>query len=340
MSRKLTWGALALAVLAVGGYFGAERYAETRMRERIDAELAAAELAGHVTYGEVKANLFDQGGTVRDIVLTEDGVPVWRIDRATVRKYETDAKGHPLRVVTEVSGVHLDFPGWDKACREKGVACDYNPDDGNPSPDEVIADADIDYRMDDAAKTMQFRYGVTLRGLIEVGLAGTVTGLDTAALTAASESAKGAMQSGLPPAMVSLIVAADLGRNAERIAVSDFRVAMRDLGGLRRQAERRARAEGDARPPEALVAEDLDAAQAALRDSAQAWVPKEFTAAMADALKPFALEGKPYRIGAAEGAPVALFERGPTGSLGLAPGLTDVRALFDALHPSVGNAPL
>ena len=62
------------------------------MRERIDAELAAAELAGHVTYGEVKANLFDQGGTVRDIVLTEDGVPVWRIDRATVRKYETDAK--------------------------------------------------------------------------------------------------------------------------------------------------------------------------------------------------------------------------------------------------------
>lgn len=338
MGRKLIIGAAAVAVLAVGGYVAAERVAETKVRERIDAELATMGAAEQVTYGKVAVDLFGKGATVSDVVYHEAGVPVWRIDRVALTDYAADAEGRPMRFAAAVTGVHLDFPGWAKSCREQRIACDYVSDDLGDEPEALIADAAVDYRIDDAAKRIAFGSAVTLHGLIEIKAGGTVGGLDMPMLASAAQTVADATRAGLPAPMAAMVAISGLGRAAERVELSNVVVAMRDLGGLRRQAEHAAR-DGDARPVDEIAAAQLAEAQADLRANADAWVPPEFVEAMAAALKPFALEGKPYRIAVAEGAPVALLVKGANG-LELAPGIVDPRSLFAALKPSVSNAPL
>lgn len=338
MARKLIIGAAAVAVLGVGGYFAAERVAEDKARARIAAGLAEAGLADQVTYGKVGVDLFGRGATVADIVYAEDGVPVWRIDRVELADYADDAEGRPVRLAATVSGVQLDFPGWAKSCQEKQVACEYVSDDESEAPEALVADLGLDYRIDDAAKQLKFGAAVSLRGLVEVKAGGTVLGLDTPMLATAAKTASDATRAGLPAPMAAMVGGSGIGRAAEKIDLNEIAMTVRDLGGMRRQAERAAK-DGDTRPVAEIAAEQLAEAQEELRANAQGWVPPEFVEAMAAALKPFALEGKPYRIGLAEGAPVALMVKGARG-LEFAPEIVDPPSLFAALRPTVSNKPL
>lgn len=338
MARKLIIGVAAVAILGLGGYLAAERVAEDKVRDRIKAGLAEAGLAEQVTYGKVKVDLFGRGTTVADLVYAEDEVPVWRIDRVELADYAADAEGRPVRLAATVSGVHLDFPGWAKSCREKQVACDYVSDDAGEEPEALVADLGLDYGIDDAAKRLKFGAAVALRGLLEVKAGGTVGGLDMPMLATAVKTASDATHAGLPAPMAAMVAVSGIGRAAEKLELSDIAMVVRDLGGMRRQAERAAK-DGDARPVEEIAAAQLAEAQEELRANAQAWVPPEFVEAMSAALKPFALEGKPYRIGLAEGAPVELMVKGARG-LELAPGIVDPQSLFAALRPTVSNKPL
>lgn len=337
MARKLIIGAAALAAICVGGYAVAERLAEDGMRERIDTEIAALGLSEQVTYGKVGVNLLGQGATVRDLVYSQAGVPVWRVDRVAVTDYAF-AESRLVRLAASVSGVHLDFPGWEKSCREHGVACEYVSDDLREEPDAVLADLAVDYRVDDPARRITLGGAVTLRDLVEIKVGATVGGIGLAAIAEAARTATDATRAGLPAPMAAAVAVAGLGRSAERIEVADVAVALRDLGGLRRQAEQAAK-DGDARPLGEIAEAQLAEAQAELRASAEAWVPPAFVEALSEALRPFAMEGKPYRLAVAEGEPVTLLVKGANG-LELAPGIVDPATLFAAMRPTVSNKPL
>lgn len=338
MARKLIIGVAAVAAVAVGGYVAAERAAEGKVRERIDAELGTLGLAEQVTYGKIGVDLFGKGATVADVVYSEAGVPVWRIDRVALTDYAADAEGRPARFAAAVSGVHLDFPGWAKSCAEKRVACEYVSDELGDEPEAILADAGVDYRVDDAARRIAFGAAVTLHGLIEIKTAGTVGGFDLATLANAAQTAAEATRAGLPAPMAAMVAVGGIGRATERVELSNLAVTVRDLGGLRRQAEHAAKT-GDTRPAAEIAAEQLADAEAEMRATAPEWVPPELIEAMTAALRPFAMDGKPYRLAVAEGEPVVLLVKGPTG-LELAPGIVDPASLLAVLKPTVSNKPL
>lgn len=342
MRRKLVWiGAVAVAV-AFGGYKAAEIYAESRVRERIDATVATMGLGDRVTYGAVDVDLIGAGASVSDFVFSEQGVPVWRIDRLAVTDYAADAQGRPVRFAGEIGGAHLAFAAWAKACAAQGIACEYAADAemlAAQGMDELLVDAALDYRIDDAAKTIAVGGELTLRDVARFALKGRVIGIDQQALAEAAGGAERALAADIPPAMALVLMGVSLGRTAERVAVADLGFSMRDLGGARRSAVRIAEAERDPRPVDAVLAEQLAEAKAVLQASAPAWMPPEFVAAMAAALDPFVWDGKPYTLTMAQGAPVDLLRRGQAG-LELPPEIFTPAALFAALTPRVSNAPL
>lgn len=342
MRRKLLIGVGVVCVVAAGGYKAAEIHAEKQVRERIDAQVAAMGLTGQVAYGKVDVDLIGSGASVADFVFSEQGEPVWRIDRLEVGTYAQDRQGNPTRFVGGITGAHLAFAEWARLCKEKGIACAYEGDAealAAHGTSELLVDASVDYAIDDPAKEITFKGTLTLRDTIDFGLKAKIVGLDNQAMAEAAAGANRAIEADLPPAMALLVMGMQLGHSAERVALSDFGFAMTDLGGVRRGALRHAEENNDVRPVDAVLAEQLVEAKEQLHATAQAWMPTAFVDQMAQALDPFVWERKPYRITMAQEKPVELLTRGQAG-LELPPEISNSRSLFDALTPKVDNAPL
>ena len=342
MRRKLLIGVGVLCVVAVGGYKGAEVFAEKKVRQRIDTQVAAMGMTGQVAYGKVDVDLIGSGASVSDFVFSEQGQPVWRIDRLAVNQYTQDKQGNPTRFAGAITGAHLAFAEWAKLCKEKGVACAYEGDAealAAHGTTEMLVDASVDYRMDDPAKAITLESALTLRDTIDFAFKAKIIGLDNQAMAEAAAGAGRAIQANLPPAMALLVMGVQLGRTAEQVAVSDFGFAMKDLGGVRKGAMRRAEETNDQRPVDAVLAEQLSEAKVQLHASAQPWMPEAFVDSMGKALDPFVWDHKPYRITMAQAKPVLLLTRGQAG-LELPREISNSRSLFDALTPKVDNAPL
>lgn len=342
MRRKLLVGVGVLCVVAAGGYKAAEFAAEKKVRERIDGEVAALGLTGQVSYGKVDVDLLGRGGSVADFVVSEQGEPVWRIDRISVTDYAEDKQGNATRFSGGIEGAHLAFAEWAKLCDEKGVACEYAGDAealAARGTTEMLVDASVDYSIDDPTKTINLGAALTLRDTIDFGLKAKIIGLDNQAMAEAAAGAGRAMEANLPPAMALLVMGAQLGRTAEQVAISNLGFAMKDLGGVRKGAMRHAEDTNDQRPVDAVLAEQLTDAKAQLHATALPWMPDGFIDAMAKALDPFVWEAKPYRITMAQDKPVVLLTRGRAG-LELPREIVNSRQLFDALTPKVDNDPL
>jgi hypothetical protein len=342
MRRKLLIGVGVVCVVAAGGYKAAEIFAEKKVRQRIDTQVAAMGLTGQVAYGKVDVDLIGSGAAVSDFVFSEQGEPVWRIDRLAVTEYAEDKTGNPTRFAGEMTGAHLAFAEWAKLCKEKHVACAYEGDAealAAHGTAEMLVDASVDYRIDDPAKEITFSSALTLRDTIDFALKGKVIGLDNQAMAEAAAGAGRAIEANLPPAMALLVMGVQLGRTAEQVAISDFGFAMKDLGGVRKGAMRRAEETNDQRPVDAVLAEQLTEAKVQLHASAQPWMPEGFVDDMGKALDAFVWDHKPYRITMAQGKPVTLLTRGQAG-LELPPEISNSRSLFDTLTPKVDNQPL
>ncbi len=98
----------------------------------------------------------------------------------------------------------------------------------------MLVDADLSYRMDDAAKRLRVEGGLTLQGFVSFGLAATVGGLDSAFLRDAGLWMQKAAQSGVPPALASAAFGATVGKAIERVDVAKIGFVMTDLGAVRR----------------------------------------------------------------------------------------------------------
>ncbi len=342
MRRKVLVGIGAVCVIAAGGYVAAEMIAEKKVRERIDTQVAAMGLTGQVAYGKVDVDLIGSGASVSDFVFSEQGEPVWRIDRLAVTQYAEDKNGNPTHFAGGMTGVHLAFAEWARLCKEKGVACAYEGDAealAAHGTTEMVVDASLDYRIDDPAKQITLSGALTLRDTIDFGLKARILGLDNQAMAEAAAGAGRAIDANLPPAMALLVMGVQLGRTAEQVALADFGFAMKDLGGVRKGAQRRAEETNDQRPLDAVLAEQLAEAKEQLHASAQPWMPEGFLDGMANALDPFIWDHKPYRITMAQDKPVVLLTRGQAG-LELPRGIANSRQLFDVLTPKVDNDPL
>ncbi len=342
MRRKFWVGVGVVCVVAAGAYKAAEFAAEKKVRERIDAQVAAMGMTGQVAYGKVDVDLIGSGASVSDFVFSEGGEPVWRIDRLAVTAFAEDKQGNPTHFAGGIVGAHLAFAEWARLCQEKDIACAYEGDAealAAHGTTEMLVDASIDYRIDDPSKTISLASALTLRDTIDFAFKAKVIGLDNQAMAEAAAGAGRAIDANLPPAMALLVMGVQLGRTAEQVAISDFGFAMKDLGGVRKGALRRAEETNDQRPVDAVLSEQLAEAKEQLHASAQPWMPEGFLDGMAKALDPFVWDGKPYRITMAQEKPVVLLTRGQAG-LELPQQIANSRQLFDVLTPKVDNDPL
>lgn len=339
---KIGVAVAALCVLAFGGYKALERVAEGKARARIDAQLAELGLTESVRYGTVTVSPLSRGFAVADLAYSEDGSVVWRVDRVDLADLAEDSQGFLRDAVVGVKGVHIAFAQWSKDCTEKGVACAYAANAQEMLDNgirELLVDLDFAYHMDGAAKRLRLAGGMTLRDYVAFSTKLTVGGLSAATLRDVGTWGRDALQSGVPPAIAVALFGQTVGKGVEKVELGDFGFTMTDLGGVRRHAEIQAKDNGDRRPVDDIVREQVAAVQADIRAGAQPWMPQEFTETMAKALEPFAFQGKPYRLRTTATAPLLLLQRGPAG-LQAGPDLADPARLFQALAPKVDNAPL
>jgi hypothetical protein len=334
--------AAAVGVLAVGGHAWLQHRAEAEARAYIDARLSAMGLAETLRYGGVNVGLLSRDVAVSDLVLSEGGTEVWRIDRVEIKDIKTTPKGLPVALAVAVRGLNLDFARWEHDCTVGGVSCEYAESAGelrSQGIDQMRVDADFAYDLDDAAKRLRVSAGLTMRQFFSVGAAFSLGGLDSGTLRAIVDWAQEATQSGVPPVLAAAAFGATVGKSIERVDLGGIGFSMTDRGALLRRAEFLAKERGDRRPPADILNEQRAEMAAEIRADAKPWMDPAFVEAMVVALDPFVASGKPYRIVSGEAAPVVLLKRGAQG-LEAGPDLADPARLFRALAPKVDNLPL
>lgn len=340
--KKLLIAGVAAGVLVGGGYGVAKHMAETRIRQQIDAFLTENGAIDAVKYGQVSADPFRKGAVVRDITVTEEGVVTWRADSVEVADLKTDDKGGPLSLVGHLRGLHLTFAQWVSDCKEKQAACDYVEDAQDmvdQGIDELLLDMDLDYRMDEAAKRMRLRANLNLHDFMEVGLKAEIGGLNNQILRESGEWLDQAGQVGIPPAMMVMAFGATVGKKIDRIEIGNLGVAVTDHGGVRHRVKVQAKANGDTRPVDDILREEIASVQADIRANPGGQLPPALVEQMAKALEPFAMQGKPYRVVTTAKEPVVVVQNGPNG-LELGPAFDTPLTIIDALAPQIGNEPL